>query len=69
MLNRLAMVVTAKGSQPFDCSPLSFLPGDQAYQVEVDIVAAGFPGGVLGRTTWPHHLDGFLIHAQLVCLD
>ena len=43
-----AMVVKAKGSQPFDCSPLSFLPGDQAYQVEADIeISGGAQAGML----------------------
>ena len=42
------MVVKAKGSQPFDCSPLSFLVGDQAYQVEVDIeISGGAQAGLL----------------------
>jgi len=43
-----AMVVKAKGTQPFDCSPLSFLVGDQAYQVEVDIeISGGAQAGLL----------------------
>jgi beta-xylosidase len=43
-----AMVVKAKGAQPFDCSPLSFLTGDQAYQVEVDIeISGGAQAGLL----------------------
>jgi beta-xylosidase len=43
-----AMVVRAKGSQPFDSSPLSFLPGDQAYQVEVDMeISGGAQAGLL----------------------
>ena len=43
-----AMVVKAKGSQPFDCSPLSFLVGDQAYQVEADIeISGGAQAGLL----------------------
>jgi xylan 1,4-beta-xylosidase len=43
-----AMVVKAKGAQPFDCSPLSFLAGDQAYEVEVDIeISGGAQAGIL----------------------
>jgi len=43
-----ALVVKAKGAQPFDCSPLSFLVGDQAYQVEVDIeISGGAQAGML----------------------
>lgn len=35
------LVVQGKGSQPHDCSPLTFLVGDQAYQVDVDIEIEG----------------------------
>jgi beta-xylosidase len=31
------LVVRAKGAEPRDCSPLTFIPGDQAYRVEADI--------------------------------
>jgi len=42
------MVVKAKGTQPFDCSPMSFLVGDQAYQAEVDIeILGGAQAGLL----------------------
>jgi xylan 1,4-beta-xylosidase len=36
-----ALVVTGKGSQPRDSSPLAFLAGDPGYQVEVDIEVRG----------------------------
>jgi beta-xylosidase len=63
------MVVKAKGSQPFDCSPLSFLSGDQAYQVEVDIeIAGGAQAGVLlfyNKRLYcglGYNADGFVMH-------
>ena len=43
-----ARVLTAKGHAPADSSPLAFLAGDQAYQVEVDIeIDAGAQAGLL----------------------
>jgi beta-xylosidase len=43
-----ALVVKAKGSQPFDCSPLSVLAGDQAYEMEADVeISDGAQAGVL----------------------
>jgi xylan 1,4-beta-xylosidase len=40
--------LSAKGSSPADSSPLSFIAGDQAYQVEVDLdVDPGAQGGLL----------------------
>jgi xylan 1,4-beta-xylosidase len=36
-----ALVVTGKGSEPRDCSPLTFLAGELAYQFEVDVEVQG----------------------------
>ncbi|MFZ5669813.1 MAG: family 43 glycosylhydrolase [Pseudomonadota bacterium] len=42
------LALTAKGRSPADSSPLTFLAGDQAYQVEVDIeVGEGAQAGLL----------------------
>jgi xylan 1,4-beta-xylosidase len=41
-----ALVLRAKGSSPTDCSPLSFVVGDHAYEVEVEIDAD--PGTTAG---------------------
>jgi xylan 1,4-beta-xylosidase len=43
-----ALRVTAKGTQPHDCSPLTFIVPDQAYSVSVQIdLEAGAQAGVL----------------------
>jgi xylan 1,4-beta-xylosidase len=43
-----ALVLRAKGTSPVDCSPLSFVVGDHAYEVEVEIDAdAGTTAGLL----------------------
>lgn len=40
--------LTAKGSAPKDCSPLTFVQGEQAYEIEVEIeIDAGTTAGVL----------------------
>jgi xylan 1,4-beta-xylosidase len=36
-----ALVVKGKGAQPRDCSPLTFLAGELAYQFEVDVEVSG----------------------------
>jgi xylan 1,4-beta-xylosidase len=36
-----ALIVKGKGTQPNDCSPISFLSGDHAYQVEIEIEIDG----------------------------
>lgn len=43
-----ALVLAAKGKTPADSSPLTFLAGDQAYQVEIDIeIGEGAQAGLL----------------------
>lgn len=43
-----ALVIAAKGSSPADCSPLTMIPGDRAYQVEITLEPkAGAEGGML----------------------
>lgn len=43
-----ALVVKAKGGSPADCSPLSFVAGDQAYQIEVEVeIDPGATAGLL----------------------
>lgn len=43
-----ALILKGKGAQPRDCSPISFLAGDQAYQFEVEAeIDAGTQAGVL----------------------
>ena len=43
-----SLFVKGKGTSPSDCSPLSFICGDQRYQVETDVeVAAGNEAGLL----------------------
>ncbi len=41
-----ALVLKAKGKSPADCSPLSFVTGDHAYEIEVEIDAD--PGSTAG---------------------
>jgi beta-xylosidase len=36
-----ALVMTGKGSEPRDCSPLTFLAGELAYRFEVDVEVSG----------------------------
>jgi xylan 1,4-beta-xylosidase len=36
-----SLVMTGKGSEPRDCSPLTFLAGELAYQFEVDVEVSG----------------------------
>ena len=36
-----ALVIKGKGGQPRDCSPLTFLAGELAYQFEVDVEVSG----------------------------
>jgi xylan 1,4-beta-xylosidase len=43
-----SLVLMAKGTSPRDCSPLWFVCGDQAYEVEVEVEAsAGATGGLV----------------------
>ena len=43
-----ALVVKGKGSSPKDASPLSFVSGDQAYEIQVDLeLSAGATAGLL----------------------
>jgi xylan 1,4-beta-xylosidase len=45
---RGALIVKAKGTQPHDCSPITFLSGDQAYRVETEIeIGEGAQAGLL----------------------
>ena len=41
-----SLVMKAKGTSPSDCSPLSFVTGDQAYEIDVEIDAD--PGATAG---------------------
>lgn len=42
-----ALILQGKGSSPRDCSPLSFICGDQAYQVQVEMQISGEASGGL----------------------
>lgn len=43
-----AMVVTAKGTSPTDCSPVTCLVGDHAYEISVEVeIGEGAQGGLL----------------------
>lgn len=43
-----ALVLTAKGKAPSDCSPLTFVQGDLAYEIEVEIeVDPGVTAGLI----------------------
>jgi len=43
-----ALILKGKGTSPRDCSPLSFVCGDQAYQVQVEMeIRGGATGGLL----------------------
>jgi beta-xylosidase len=43
-----SLVIQAKGSSPKDCSPLSFVAGDQSYQVDVEVeIGNGTTAGLL----------------------
>jgi xylan 1,4-beta-xylosidase len=42
------LVLTGKGSGPADCSPITFTPGDHAYEASVDLdISSGGHGGLL----------------------
>jgi xylan 1,4-beta-xylosidase len=43
-----ALVLAGKGEGPADCSPISFTPGDHAYEISVDLdISASGEGGML----------------------
>lgn len=48
-----ALIMTGKGTQPHDCSPLTFVTGDLAYQFEVQVEVTGdAQAGVLLFYNW-----------------